>query len=128
MKSKKPTVYSCSGCSSAAQMANYLALQLDRSGAAQMSCIAGVGGDVRSLVLVAKKSEFIVSIDGCHLKCTQACLARHDVKSDMPIVLSDYGVEKKLHSDFSIDEAAELLKKIESELKKTIDTISEGES
>lgn len=38
-----PLVYSCSGCSSAAQMANYVAVQLDRRGAAEMSCIAGVG-------------------------------------------------------------------------------------
>ena len=29
---EKPLVYSCSGCSSTAQMANYLALQLDRIG------------------------------------------------------------------------------------------------
>lgn len=30
-----PLVYSCSGCSSAAQMANYLAIQLDRQGDAE---------------------------------------------------------------------------------------------
>ena len=41
-----PIVYSCSGCSSAAQLANHVALRLDRCGAAEMSCIAGVGGDV----------------------------------------------------------------------------------
>jgi len=37
----KPLVYSCSGCSSAAQMANYIAVQLDRMDVAEMSCIAG---------------------------------------------------------------------------------------
>lgn len=41
----RPLVYSCSGCSSAAQLANHVALQLDRRGVAEMSCIAGVGGD-----------------------------------------------------------------------------------
>ncbi|MCP4342993.1 MAG: zinc-binding protein, partial [Desulfobulbaceae bacterium] len=45
-----PLVYSCSGCSSAAQLANTLALNLDRDGEAQMSCIAGVGGDVPNFV------------------------------------------------------------------------------
>ncbi|MBT4219916.1 MAG: zinc-binding protein, partial [Rhodospirillaceae bacterium] len=39
-----PLVFSCSGCSSAAQTTNTLALLLDRDGEAQMSCIAGVGG------------------------------------------------------------------------------------
>jgi uncharacterized metal-binding protein len=47
-EAEKPLVYSCSGCSSSAQMANYLAVQLDRQGLAEMSCIAGVGGNVKS--------------------------------------------------------------------------------
>ena len=46
IKYERPLVYSCSGCSSAAQMANYLAVQLDRKGVAEMSCIVGVGGNV----------------------------------------------------------------------------------
>ena len=45
-----PLVYSCSGCSNLAQLANDLALRLDRDGLAEMSCIAGVGGDVPALV------------------------------------------------------------------------------
>jgi hypothetical protein len=45
-----PLVYSCSGCSSAAQLSNHLAVRLDRAGLAEMSCIAGVGGQVPSLV------------------------------------------------------------------------------
>ncbi len=31
-----PIVYSCSGCSSAAQLANHVALRLDRCGAAEI--------------------------------------------------------------------------------------------
>ena len=46
VRPKLPLVYSCSGCSSAAQMANQLAVRLDREGLAEMSCIAGVGGGV----------------------------------------------------------------------------------
>ena len=43
-KNTLPLVYSCSGCSSAAQLANHLAVRLDRDERAEMSCIAGVGG------------------------------------------------------------------------------------
>jgi uncharacterized metal-binding protein len=32
------------------QLANHLALRIDRTGAAEMSCIAGLGGDVKPLV------------------------------------------------------------------------------
>ncbi|WP_317850995.1 MULTISPECIES: putative zinc-binding protein, partial [unclassified Pseudomonas] len=41
-----PLVYSCSGCSNVAQLANTVALRLDRAGLAEMSCIVGVGGHV----------------------------------------------------------------------------------
>ncbi|MCC6353379.1 MAG: hypothetical protein IT577_05805, partial [Verrucomicrobiae bacterium] len=49
-RSGVPLVYSCSGASSAAQMANHLAIRLDRMGVAEMSCAAGLGGDVGPLV------------------------------------------------------------------------------
>ncbi|GAB3320632.1 MULTISPECIES: putative zinc-binding protein [Haloplanus] len=48
-----PLVYACSGCSSAARMANDLAVRLDHERLAEMSCIAGVGGDVEPLVATA---------------------------------------------------------------------------
>lgn len=41
MKSDLPRVYSCSGCSSAAQQANAIALRPDRKGVAEWSRIAG---------------------------------------------------------------------------------------
>lgn len=118
MKSKKSAlIYSCSGCSSAAQMANYIAVKIDRSNIAEMSCIAGVGGGVKSLVITAKSDRPIVTIDGCALKCTQACLNNVGLKSNMPYVLSDYEVRKKQHEDFSKEQADELLEKISSEIK-----------
>lgn len=43
-------VYSCSGCSNVAQLANRIAVRMDRTGVAEMSCIAGVGGEVPALL------------------------------------------------------------------------------
>ncbi len=40
----KPLVYACSGCSNVAQLANDLALILNRKNLAEMSSIAGIGG------------------------------------------------------------------------------------
>ena len=74
MSSKPPLVYSCSGCSSAAQMANALAVRLDRDGTAEMSCIAGVGGAVIGLVKTAQSGRPILALDGCVLACAAACL------------------------------------------------------
>jgi uncharacterized metal-binding protein len=75
-------VYACSGCSSAAQLANHVALQLDRRGVAEMSCIAGVGGDVRYLLKIAQSGRAIVALDGCPLACVKSCLARHGLTAN----------------------------------------------
>lgn len=78
----KPLVYACSGCSNVAQLANQLAVALDRSGAAQMSCISGVGGGVAALVKLAQSGRPILALDGCPLACCQACLAQAGVQAD----------------------------------------------
>jgi uncharacterized metal-binding protein len=95
-----PLVYSCSGCSSAAQMANHLALRLDRERQAEMSCIAGVGGDVAGLVRTARSGRPILAIDGCVLACARACLARAGVCPGAHLLLGAFGVRKQKHADF----------------------------
>ncbi len=105
----KPIVYSCSGCSSAAQMANYLAVQLDRKGVAEMSCIVGVGGNVKKLVQTAHSGRKIIVIDGCPLACAKACLSNHSIKPDVDIELTSFGVAKRQHEDFNKQQADEIL-------------------
>lgn len=108
----RPLVYSCSGCSSAAQLANHLAIRLDREGVAQMSCIAGVGGNVRHLVRIAEEAAAtgrpIVAIDGCALACAKACLAQRGIVPTEHVLLSDSGVRKRYHADFDPAQAEAL--------------------
>ncbi len=111
-----PLVYSCSGCSSAAQLANHVALQLDRRGVAEMSCIAGVGGDVPSLVKLARSGRPIVALDGCPLACVQSSLARHGVQPQRHYQLQQYGVRKRLHENFDREQAAEVLERIAADM------------
>lgn len=113
---KLPLVYSCSGCSSAAQMANYLALALDRGGAAEMSCIAGVGGGVAPLVKLARSGRPVLAIDGCALACARQCLAREGVEPTQHILLSSMGIRKRLHADFDWAEADALLPRLRKQL------------
>jgi uncharacterized metal-binding protein len=95
-----PLVYSCSGCSSAAQTANHVALELDRLEVAEMSCIAGVGGDVPSLVKLAKSGRPVVVVDGCPLVCARSCLARHGVTPVLHTQLGELGVRKRYHAQY----------------------------
>lgn len=99
-----PLVYSCSGCSSSAQLANDLALALDREQLAEMSCIAGVGGDVPALVKTAKSGRPILVIDGCSRICAKRSLERHGVAADQHVVLSKWGAKKTLHRHYQAEE------------------------
>jgi uncharacterized metal-binding protein len=99
-----PLVYSCSGCSSVAQLANVCAVRLDRDAKAEMSCISGVGGGVPSLVKLAQSGRAILALDGCALACVAACLEKVGVRADRHLVLNREGAKKRLHSDASDDE------------------------
>ncbi len=95
-----PLVYSCSGCSNIAQLANQVAVDLDREQVAEMSCIAGVGGGVRSLVKKATSGRTIIALDGCPLHCVKSCLSAQGVAPSHHYTLTDYGIKKKYHMDF----------------------------
>jgi len=68
---KKPAVivYACSGCSDAGELADKIARQISKDGAAEMSCLAGIGGRVKSLVRKGEQAERILVVDGCPLNC-----------------------------------------------------------
>ncbi len=102
---KLPLVYSCSGCSSAAQAANYIALKLDREGDAEMSCIAGVGGNVPHLVNIAKSGRPVIAIDGCPLACAKHCLAERGLSPDFHLLLHEHGIKKHYHAEFDREQA-----------------------
>ena len=110
-------VYACSGCSSAAQLANHVAVQLDRQGVAEMSCIAGVGGDVPQLVKVATSGRPVVVLDGCALTCASNCLARHGVGAERHYQWQEFGVRKKLHADFDSLKAQRVFEQVRGDLK-----------
>ena len=113
-----PLVYSCSGCSSAAQMANSLAVRLDREGVAEMSCIAGVGGNVAELVKVARSGRPMLVLDGCPLACAKKCLDQRGIAPDAHVVLSGFGVKRRTHVDFDVAQAETVLGEVRTLAKK----------
>ncbi|WP_304439193.1 MULTISPECIES: putative zinc-binding protein [unclassified Oleiphilus] len=97
-------MYSCSGCSNVAQLTNQLALELNRLGQAEMSCIAGVGGQVKSLVRQAKSERPILALDGCALHCVKQCLNKVQVTPTLHLTLTDLELKKVKHQNFSKQE------------------------
>ena len=88
-------IYACSGCSDVAQLANSVALRLDHSGEAEMSCIAGVGGGVPGLVRTARSGRPIVAIDGCQMHCASHCLSKAGVTPTEHVKLYENGLRKR---------------------------------
>jgi uncharacterized metal-binding protein len=93
---KKPSivVYACSGCSDAGEIADHIARQLTREGAAQMSCLAGIGGRVKSLVSKAEKAEHILVVDGCPLSCAAHTLKLAGFQKFDHLELHKIGIRK----------------------------------
>ncbi|MHC8339101.1 putative zinc-binding protein [Pseudomonas sp. HLT2-19-2] len=111
-RSTLPLVYSCSGCSNVAQLANSLAVRLDRSGLAEMSCIVGVGGHVAALVNKVRSGRRIYALDGCPLECVENCLKQHSLHADVHLILSHYGLRKRNGEDCTQAQGDELFEEI----------------
>lgn len=116
-QSKLPLIYSCSGCSNVAQLANDIAVKMNTEGIAEMSCIVGVGGKVRSLVKKAQADRPIVVIDGCPLQCAKACLANIDIEPTEHITLTDYDLKKQTNSKLDLEDEIEIFEEIKEKIK-----------
>jgi uncharacterized metal-binding protein len=113
-------VYSCSGSSNVAQLANYIAVRLDRLGIAEMSCIVGVGGNVRALVKKATAGRPVLAIDGCPLSCCEAVLGAKGVEPEQLIRLHDLGLKKRQHVDFEPEECEVIFRRVLEALAPTL--------
>ncbi|MDU8022530.1 MAG: putative zinc-binding protein [Neisseria sp.] len=104
-RNELPLIYSCSGCSDVAQLANNTAVALDHAGEFEMSCISGVGGKVAPVVRKAQSGRPMLVIDGCHLHCAKSCL--ENVGVEIPeghhVKLYELGYKKRFGKSY--DEA-----------------------
>ncbi|WP_374503333.1 putative zinc-binding protein [Zoogloea sp.] len=91
-------------------MANYVAVELDRAEMAEMSCIAGVGGNVPHLVRIARSGRPILALDGCPLQCVKSSLAQRGLAPTRHILLHEHGIKKRYRTQFDMDDAKRLLK------------------
>jgi len=91
---KPPVVYACSGCSDAGEIADRVARQLTHDGAAKMSCLAGIGGRVKSLMTTAENAGRILVVDGCPLNCARHTLELAGFKRFDHLELHKLGIRK----------------------------------
>ena len=90
----KPVVYACSGCSDAGELADSVARELSRTGLAEMSCLAGIGGRVKSLMNKAERAGSMLVIDGCPLNCARHTLELAGFQKFQHLELHRLGLRK----------------------------------
>ena len=117
-KKNGTVVYACSGCSDAGELADRIARRLSREGAAEMSCLAGIGGRVKPLVNKAAGAERILAIDGCPLNCTKHTLMLAGFNNFEHLELHKLGMRKNSCpvTDERITAGVEAAKKMLSDL------------
>ena len=91
---KRVTIYACSGCSDVGELADRAARRLSRDCLGEMSCLAGIGGRVKPLMLKAQNAEHIVAIDGCPLNCARHTLAQAGFDNVHHLELHRLGLRK----------------------------------
>ncbi len=116
LKDELPLIYSCSGCSDIAQLANHIAVTMDRLELTEMSCIVGVGGGVKPLVKKAQSGRKIIAVDGCPLHCAKHCLNKAGVEPEQHYTLTEFGLKKRYHNDYNPADANKIIEKIISDL------------
>ena len=83
---------------------------------AEMSCIAGVGGDVPQLLRTARSGRPVIALDGCALACARRCLERHAIPIARYYQLHQLGVRKRYHEDFDALQAHKVLASVMDDL------------
>jgi uncharacterized metal-binding protein len=87
-------VLACSGCSAAGELADHTARRLQHLGAARMSCLAGVGGRIPSIMATVRNATEILMIDGCPLECGASVLRNAGFTSFKQLKLHELNIRK----------------------------------
>lgn len=87
-------IYACSGCSDAGELADRTARTLSQQKRGEMSCLAGIGGRVKPLIVKAQKADHIVAIDGCPLNCARHTLEQAGFQTMHHLELHKLGLRK----------------------------------
>ena len=116
-----PVVFACAGASEAGQLAYKIALEMDRRGIAEMSCLAGLAAGKRPFLKKIKNRSLWI-IDGCPIECANALLEETWHDDIRHICLHDFGIKKtdKLPDDEEFDVLMELIVKT---VNKTYDAL-----
>ena len=109
----KVIVYACSGASNLGQLANEIAVRLDRLGLAELTCVTEVGAQDGG---GQGSSRPVLAISGCTSGCCAAMLERHGVEVSRSVILAERGVAKAKHVLVDADSTERVFGQVLAEL------------
>ncbi|MHB0937317.1 MAG: putative zinc-binding protein [Armatimonadota bacterium] len=102
-------LFACSGGSNVGQISNDAAKALDRLGQGSFFCLIGVGAGIGPIVERTKKEgTTVVAIDGCGVACAKKALENVSVAADAYVDVTQLGIEKGHHFDYTQDEVGKV--------------------
>jgi len=107
-------IFTCAGAAYSGQVANRSGVQLMEQGAGNLFCIAAVAAGIEQKMDRARSAARRVAIDGCEDHCARQVLEKAGLTADVPVVLTDLGIEKKPAQPNMINDA-----------KKVVDTVKQ---
>ena len=87
-------IFACSGAANVGKMADEAARKLAREGKGRMYCLAGLGGDVKEIVEMARSADRVLVIDGCPTDCAKKTVERAGIRRYAFVRVTDLGMEK----------------------------------
>jgi len=96
---ERTLIYACSGGSNVGQLANAAAVMFSGKDGAGMSCLAGIGGNIPTMIITAKAASKVLVIDGCPLSCGKKSLNNAGIEDMRHLVVTDLEIEKNYDLD-----------------------------
>lgn len=86
-------VYACSGASDLGEITDVVARKLRDDNFAKMSCLAGVGAGIESMLAAGSGACGTLAIDGCMVGCAKTVLEGAGLEP-VSVVLTELGYDK----------------------------------
>ena len=87
-------IFACSGAADVGALADRAARQMTLDQIGKMYCLAGIGGDVKSIQETTRSASKILAIDGCPQECARKTLERAGFTGFQHLKIFDLGLQK----------------------------------
>ncbi len=87
-------IFPCSGAADVGEISDRTARDMTARGYGKMFCLAGVGGNISSIIASAKGADHVMVIDGCGLECAKRTMEERGIEKFLHFRVTDLGIEK----------------------------------